>query len=92
MGSAIARSIELSLASTIEHTAFQLASRTVGAFDMNAEPEVGCTDYIGVIMDAAATTEFCSQYNFRNLNTLQEFIAPYWYSNTVVFALNMGWT
>jgi hypothetical protein len=46
MGSAIARSIELSLPLTIKHTAFQLASRTMGAYDMAQNPELDCEYYV----------------------------------------------
>lgn len=71
MGSSIARSIELSLEVTVEHTAFQLASRTMGAYDMEQDPELDCSFYVApVITDATQLAEFCSEYNFRNLTTL----------------------
>lgn len=65
MGSAIARSIELSLPITIEHTAFQLASRSMGAYMMNNDED--CSTYVSQVLSAESTTDFCDQYSFRNL-------------------------
>jgi len=68
VGSSIARAITVSTPILQEHTAFELASRTMAADDYKNERT--CTSYFALVANDTTTAEICSKYDFSDLYML----------------------